>query len=78
LLNDTKSKPSILAVVPAFSQNFVPQSMTESYPPVLTDMRNDDAIGMNYTELLSVCQSSFSKIKVTKEQAEAVEQATRD
>ena len=75
-LNDTDSKPAILSLVQPYSDKYVPQPMTENFPPVLTELRNESAIHMNYSELLKMCQNI--EIKVTEEQAKAVERATRE
>jgi hypothetical protein len=50
--------------------------MQEHFPDVLTELKDDDAVELNYSELLKKCQTM--EIKVSAEQAKAVELATRE
>jgi uncharacterized Zn finger protein len=55
-LNETGSKPAIIALVPAYSEAYVHQPMQEDFPDVLTELKDDDAVELNYSELLKKCQ----------------------
>ena len=59
-----------------YSDDFVPRQTKENFPQVLTELRDDNAIQLNYCELLKVCKAT--EIIVTEEQAKAVESATRE
>lgn len=48
----------------------------ENVPPVLTELRNDGAVYMDYSDILSMCKNV--EISVSEEQAKAVEAAKRD
>uniref|UniRef100_A0A8C5CX42 PHD-type domain-containing protein n=1 Tax=Gadus morhua TaxID=8049 RepID=A0A8C5CX42_GADMO len=48
----------------------------DNLPLVLTELRKDEAVHMDYSELLSTCKDV--EISVSEEQAKAVEAATRD
>jgi len=50
--------------------------MKENLPIVLTELRDENAIQLNCSELLKQCQNT--EISVTAEQANAVENATRE
>ena len=52
------------------------QCMQENFPDVLTELKNDDAVELIYSELLKKCQTM--EIKVSAEQAKAVELVTRE
>ena len=75
-LNETGSKPAIIALVLAYSEAYVHQPMQENFPDVLTELKDDDAVELNYSELLKKCQTM--EIKVSTEQAKAVELATHE
>ena len=75
-LYETGSKPGILSLIAPYSDDLTPQPMKENFPPVLTELRDDDAMHLNFSELLKQCQNTV--ISVTEEQAKAVEKATRE
>ena len=59
-----------------YSEEYIPQPVKENFPTVVTELRDEDAMNLNFDELLKKCKETT--IQVTKEQAEAVEKATRD
>ena len=75
-LSATGSKSAILSLIEPYSDSFVPKSIGENLPLVLTELRKDEAVHMDYSELLSACKDV--EISVSEEQAKAVEAATRD
>jgi len=72
----TGSKSAILSLIEPYSDSFVPKVIGENFPPVLTELRKDEAVHMDYSDLLSMCKDV--DISVSEEQAKAVEAATRD
>ncbi|KAL3874200.1 hypothetical protein ACJMK2_037246 [Sinanodonta woodiana] len=75
-LNLCESKPAILSIVPEFSDSYIPQPVKENFPTVLSELRDDEALCMNYSELLKKCQKI--ELIVSEEQVKAVESATRE
>ena len=75
-LYNTSSKPAILSLIAPYSDDYISQPMKEKFPTVLTELRDENAIQLNYSELLKQCQ--HTEISVTAEQAKAVENATRE
>uniref|UniRef100_A0A8C5ELC2 YqaJ viral recombinase domain-containing protein n=1 Tax=Gouania willdenowi TaxID=441366 RepID=A0A8C5ELC2_GOUWI len=57
-------------------QPTIPKVIGENVPPVLSELRNDEAVHMDYSDILSMCKDV--EISVSEEQAKAVEAATRD
>ena len=62
-LNETGSKPAIIALVPAYSEAYVHQPVQEHFPDVLTELKDDDAVELNYSELLKKCQTMEIKVE---------------
>lgn len=77
-LHDCGSRSAILSVMPPFSDNFVPKPVTNVFPQVLTELRDENTFKLNFAELLEHCKGIRPKISVTQEQADAVETETRD
>ncbi|KAK6176048.1 hypothetical protein SNE40_014409 [Patella caerulea] len=75
-LHASESKPAILSLISPYAEEFVPKPVTEEFPVVLTELRNESCVYMNYNELFKKCQDI--KISVTEEQARSVEIATRE
>ena len=75
-LHESGSKPALLALIPSYSEQYVPKPIQGNFPIVLTELRDDSAMHMDYCELLQKCQEI--EINVTAGQAEAVELATRE
>ena len=70
------TKPGVLSVVPAHSEQFVPTSANENFPQPLTSLKNVKYMGMNYHDLLKECDSV--SLNITEKMVECVETATRD
>ena len=75
-LHSTGKRAGILSCLSPFSDDYMPTSMTDNFPNLLTELVDENCYDMNYAELVSHCQDIF--ISVTEEQAEAVEAATRE
>ena len=50
-LSATGSKSAILSLIEPYSDSFVPKSIGENLPLVLTELRKDEAVHMDYSEL---------------------------
>uniref|UniRef100_A0A3Q1ED01 YqaJ viral recombinase domain-containing protein n=1 Tax=Acanthochromis polyacanthus TaxID=80966 RepID=A0A3Q1ED01_9TELE len=74
-LHNSGSKPAILSLIEPYSDSFVPKVTGENIPPVLTELRKDEAILMDYKDLLAMCKGI--DITISEEQAKAVEAETR-
>ena len=72
-LSVTGTKPGLLSVVPAYSEQFVPTSANKDFPLPLTSLKNSQYVKMKYHELLKECQSV--SLSVTDKMAENVEAA---
>ena len=57
-----------------YSGEFVPKSMAEVYPIVLSDLRDEGSVHMNYAELVAYCR--HIDMSVSAEQPISVEKAT--
>ena len=47
------SKPAILSTVPGFSKKYEPTLITDSYPICLSELYDNETVGMDYKELYS-------------------------
>ncbi|XP_041349329.1 uncharacterized protein LOC121368656 [Gigantopelta aegis] len=70
------SKPALLSLIPPYSDGYIPTPMEKNFPILLTELRDESAVYLNYSELLKKCQDI--DIQVTEEQARVVETATRE
>lgn len=68
-------KPALLSLVSEYSDAYVPKVQSAKYPKVLTELRDQKALSMNYKDLLDRC--SQITIEVTKEEIMNVETSTR-
>lgn len=75
-LSTTGSKSAILSLIEPYSDDFIPKPISENFPLVLTELRNEEALHMDYSDVLSICNNI--NISVSEEQSKAVEIATRD
>jgi len=75
-LSECKSKPVVLSLIPPYSDIYVPDVLKGDLPPVLTEVRNDSAFQLNYTELLQ--KAKGIELTVSKQQADHVEAITRE
>ena len=55
LVHECGSRSAILSVVPPYSDEFVPKPVTQPFPTVLTELRDEDAFEMNFAELFDHC-----------------------
>ena len=74
-LSQCRSKPVILSIVPPYDEKFKPVSLTEKFPPLLTELYDPRNLEMHYAELLNHCKNI--ELKVTPEQQINVEMETR-
>ena len=51
--------------------------MTDKFPMILTELRDEKCLTMDKHDLIVHCESVFSNIKVDQHQADNVEMATR-
>lgn len=77
-LSLTNKQPAILSVKRDFSEKFIPSCLNETFPTVLSELRDDKCIEMSIEELRCHCDTVFGGIEVTIEQANNVEAKTRD
>ena len=71
-------KPSILSIVPKYCEEYIPRIEQGVLPKPLTCLFNPDMLEV--TELSGFsdeCDKVFSSLEISKEQCEAVEEATR-
>lgn len=76
-LSVSGSRPAILALVPGYADAFIPKSLSEEYPIILTDLADEACFNMAHEELLQHCHYVADSIAVSPQQAEIVELATR-
>lgn len=74
-LDNSRSKSAILSLIELYSNRFVPKVIGKNFPPVLTELRKDEAILMDYNDVLDMYNGI--DISVSEEQAKAAEAATR-
>ena len=72
----TGRRAGSLTSLPFFSDDYIPVSLTDNFPPPLANLLDENCFDMNYADLVEHCQGLI--ISVSEEQAEAVETATRD
>ena len=71
-----KSKPAVLSIIPPYDEKYVPQTLTEEYPKILTGFYDPvKASTMNYLELCNF--GSSLDINVSLQQQSNVEKLTR-
>lgn len=72
----TGSKSAILSLIEPYSDHFVSKPIGENFPLVLTELRNEEVVCMDYSDVLCICKDV--EISLSEERAKAVEVATRD
>jgi len=77
-LNTARKKAAILTVKRDYAKAYVPKCLSDSFPQVLSELREDSCTEMPLDELQEHCKAVFDGIKVTKEQAQNVEIKTRE
>ncbi|XP_062576035.1 uncharacterized protein LOC134237903 [Saccostrea cucullata] len=74
-LSLTGAQSAILSIRDPFQQPFIPQAVKEKFPQLLSDLVEDDLLRANYSDIMKHCANV--KVTVSKEEAENVEEATR-
>ena len=75
-LHNTQTKPVILSLIDTYSEDYIPKPISQVYPTVLSELRDENSISSNFGELLKKCDEI--NLVITPEQAKEVESATRD
>ncbi|XP_033747952.1 uncharacterized protein LOC117332971 [Pecten maximus] len=74
-LSQTGAQSAILTVKQAFQAPFVPKVLDEQFPKMLTELLRQDMLQSSFSDILKYCEDI--NVKVSKEEAESVEKATR-
>lgn len=74
-LASISSKPAILSLIDPYSDNYVPKSLDENLPMVLTSLYKQEYTELNYGDLLK--KSCELTISVSQDEAALVESKTR-
>ena len=77
-LSNTTARPVILSLVPHFAESYRPQDLSKRFPVVLSDLFNEDCVGLERDVLTEYCDDAFYKITVTEEKARNCEEITRE
>ena len=73
-LNVKEQKPAVLAIVPPYSEAYVPASLDQDLPMVLSDMYKKDYLSLGYRSRLQLANQT--NVCLTADQAKAVESKT--
>ena len=76
-LSRTEGKPVILSHTPGFSDPYVPISHLPNFPKPLTELFDPNAMSLSYPDLLQQCEELYNNHVLTADQAELVENNTR-
>ena len=76
-LNNSTKKPGILRILPAYVDQFRSKS-SEMSKQVLTNLYDPENVNLNQEKLLELCKENYVKLKISTEEAENIESATRD
>jgi len=76
-LYDANTKSVLLSLMPGYAQHYKPASLDVSLPKVLSELYDENCVGMTSEDMQSQCDIIFDKIEVTPSQAAAVEERTR-
>ncbi|WAR08661.1 LOW QUALITY PROTEIN: YNG2-like protein, partial [Mya arenaria] len=69
-------KPALLSIVKEHSNAYVPKTVATKYPIMINNLREKDAISLNYAELSKRCNDI--NIEVYEEEVSNVEKATKN
>ena len=58
-LGNCKSKLAILSLIPDYASRYIPKSQLSNFPTPLQSLYNPKYLEMNYTDLLSACESDI-------------------
>ena len=64
-LNCADLKPAIFKITKPFASEFIPHVLNPSYPHIISELYDQDALAMDYASLLKRCEELFSTIKVS-------------
>ena len=76
-LHETGKRPAVLSIIPTFAHEYIPTPVTDKFPMILSELRDEKCLTMDKHDLIVHCESVFSNIKVDQRQADNVEMATR-
>lgn len=71
----TGSQSAILSVKKEVQKPFVPKALDRKFPKILTELLNNELLGASYSEIIKHCEEL--DVKVSQEEAESVEAATK-
>ncbi|XP_060774292.1 uncharacterized protein LOC132884458 [Neoarius graeffei] len=74
----TKDNAVLLSVMPSYSEHFVPSSLGETFPNILTELYNEEYAGASKEELIEHCMNKFETINVSESQCINVELEMKD
>ena len=76
-ISRTEGKPVILSHTPGFSDPYVPISHLPNFPKPLTELFDPNTMSLSYPDLLQQCEELYNNHVLTADQAELVENNTR-
>ena len=76
-LHETGKRPAVLSIIPNCAHEYIPSLVTDEFPMILTELRDEKCLPMDKHDLIVHCESVFSNIKVDQHQANNVKMATR-
>lgn len=68
-------KPALLSIIPKYCDEY---DYSTKLPLAFSDLFQMDMLNVSYTELVAKCEEEFNSLKITGDQAKAVEILTRD
>ena len=71
-LSQSGTKSPILSIIPPFSKNCIPKSMSKKYPTIIAELYNPANLQFRYKQLLGLAMST--SVSCTKDQVELVMQ----
>ena len=69
------AKPAVLAIVPPYSEAYIPASLDQDLPKVLSDLYKREYFSLGYSSLLQLANET--ELHLTADQAKTVEMKTR-
>jgi hypothetical protein len=75
-LDQSRAKSVILSITYPYCDKFIPKAISEDFPQVLTNIRDEACFDINYIELVK--RSEKMGFLCTKQKSDAVEFSTRD
>lgn len=65
----------VLSTIEPYCNSYIPGVISEIYPPILSELYDEEMVTANYNDLLTKCQKV--NLKVSEEQSKQVEAVTR-